>query len=123
MIPYSAIYEKEIDGKQELMNTSQLHSIIINGYSLLNMSHFFTVGSDEVRAWTIKKNSTAPKAASVIHTDFEKGFISAEVMAYKDFEALGTNGVEKLKKSFRKEGKDYIVQDGDIVHFKCKIVR
>ena len=59
----------------------------------------------------------------MIHTDFEKGFISAEVMAYKDFEALGPNGVEKLKKSFRKEGKDYIVQDGDIVHFKCKIVR
>lgn len=73
------------------------------------MNHFFTVGSDEVRAWTIKKNSTAPKAASVIHTDFEKGFISAEVMAYKDFEALGPSGVDKLKKNFRKEGKDYIV--------------
>ncbi|EAR95036.2 GTP-binding protein YchF (macronuclear) [Tetrahymena thermophila SB210] len=123
IIQYSGVYEKEIEDKPELLNTSQLKNIILNGYSLLNMCHFFTVGTDEVRAWTIKKNSTAPKAASVIHTDFEKGFISAEVLSYKEFEGFGSNGVEKLKKSFRKEGKDYIVQDGDIVHFKCKIVR
>lgn len=126
VMPYSAVYEKSLEDlpeDQRVGKKTELENIIHNGYSLLNMSHFFTVGTDEVRAWTIRKNSTAPKAASVIHTDFEKGFISAEVVTFKDFEALGANGPDKLKKLLRKEGKEYIVQDGEIVHFKCKIVR
>ncbi|EGR31062.1 hypothetical protein IMG5_118400 [Ichthyophthirius multifiliis] len=123
VIQYSACFEQEIQDKTEFQDKSQIPKIILNGYSLLNMHHFYTVGTDEVRAWTIRKNIVAPKAASAIHTDFEKGFISAEVISYKDFEKLGNQAFDKFAKKMNKQGKDYIVQDGDIIHFKCKIVK
>ena len=75
----------------------------------------------EVRAWTIRKGSTAPQAAGVIHTDFERGFIRAEVIAYNDFVELGGENACKDKGKMRLEGKEYIVQDGDIVHFRFNV--
>ena len=80
------------------------------------------MGHDEVRAWTIKHNTKGPQAAACIHTDFEKGFVSAEVLGYEDFMQIDElERVDKLKKAMQKQGKDYIVQDGDIINFKCKI--
>ncbi len=95
-----------------------LGQIIINGYSLLGLITFFTVGEQEARAWSVPQNSTAPVAAGVIHTDFEKHFIKAEVVGYSDFIACeGIAGSKEVGK-LRLEGKDYVVKDGDIVHFK-----
>lgn len=89
---------------------------------MLNLMYYFTVGDDEVRAWTIKKNMKAPQAASVIHTDFEKGFVSAEIIEYEKLvNIVAEKGLSGLKNKLRKEGKDYVVKDGDIVLFNCKI--
>tara|TARA_B100000287_G_scaffold435259_1_gene502701 strand:+ start:2245 stop:3330 length:1086 start_codon:yes stop_codon:yes gene_type:complete len=98
-----------------------LNKIILSGYKLLNLETFFTSGPKESRAWTIHKNSLAPKAAGVIHTDFEKGFIKAEVVSYEDF--INCNGESGARKNgkLRLEGKDYLVQDGDIIHFKFNV--
>lgn len=94
-----------------------LNRVIRGGYELLGLQTYFTAGVKEVRAWTIKKNSTAPRAAAAIHTDFEKGFIRAETMAYDDFiEYNGEAGCKQAGK-LRVEGKEYIVKDGDILHF------
>ncbi|MGR6872649.1 redox-regulated ATPase YchF [Pseudomonas sp. HK3] len=94
-----------------------LNRVIRGGYELLGLQTYFTAGVKEVRAWTIKKNSTAPKAAAAIHTDFEKGFIRAETMAYDDFiEYKGEAGCKQSGK-LRVEGKEYVVKDGDILHF------
>lgn len=94
-----------------------LNRVIRGGYELLGLQTYFTAGVKEVRAWTIKKGDTAPKAAAVIHTDFEKGFIRAETMAYDDFiEYKGEAGC-KANGKLRVEGKEYIVKDGDILHF------
>ncbi|KMT65056.1 redox-regulated ATPase YchF [Catenovulum maritimum] len=94
-----------------------LNRVIRAGYELLNLQTYFTAGVKEVRAWTIKVNSTAPQAAGKIHTDFEKGFIRAETIAYDDYiEHQGEQGAKNAGKS-RKEGKDYIVKDGDVMHF------
>jgi GTP-binding protein YchF len=94
-----------------------LNRVIRGGYELLGLQTYFTAGVKEVRAWTIKKNSTAPKAAAAIHTDFEKGFIRAETMAYDDFiEYKGEAGCKQAGK-LRVEGKEYVVKDGDILHF------
>jgi GTP-binding protein YchF len=94
-----------------------LNRVIRGGYELLGLQTYFTAGVKEVRAWTIKKNSTAPRAAAAIHTDFEKGFIRAETMAYDDFiEYKGEAGCKQAGK-LRVEGKEYIVKDGDILHF------
>lgn len=98
-----------------------LNRVIRGGYQLLDLETYFTAGVKEVRAWTIRKGSTAPQAAGVIHTDFERGFIRAEVIAYKDFvEFNGENGA-KEKGKMRLEGKEYIVQDGDVVHFRFNV--
>jgi len=78
---------------------------------------YFTAGVKEVRAWTIHKGDTAPQAAGVIHTDFERGFIRAQVIAYDDFVALGGEAKAKEAGKMRAEGKEYIVQDGDVIHF------
>ena len=95
--------------------------LIKNAYSLLNLQTYFTAGEKEVRAWTIKKGMTASQAAGVIHTDFEKGFIRAEIVAYQDFiENKGETGAKDAGK-WRLEGKDYIVQDGDIIHFRFNV--
>lgn len=98
-----------------------LNRLIRAAYQILGLQTYFTAGVKEVRAWTIRAGSTAPKAAGVIHTDFEKGFIRAEVIAYEDFVTL--RGEQKAKEAgkMRLEGKDYIVQDGDVMHFRFNV--
>jgi hypothetical protein len=103
------------------METSGLNRLIKAGYDLLGLSNYFTVGEKETRAWTIKKGATAPEAAGVIHTDFQKGFIRAEVVAYDDFVASGGETGAKDKGLWRLEGKEYIVQDGDCVNFRFNV--
>ncbi|EGC30695.1 hypothetical protein DICPUDRAFT_83396 [Dictyostelium purpureum] len=98
--------------------TSSISKIIKNGYHHLQLYHFFTCGKDEVRCWTIQKGTKAPQAAGTIHTDFEKGFIMAETMAYNDFFELKSESECKAKGKYRNEGKNYVVQDGDIIFFK-----
>jgi GTP-binding protein YchF len=95
--------------------------LIRTAYELLNLQTYFTAGEKEVRAWTIKRGSTAPQAAGVIHTDFEKGFIRAEVMAYEDFVDLGSENAVKDAGKLSVEGKEYIVKDGDIMHFRFNV--
>ncbi|MBU1669184.1 redox-regulated ATPase YchF [bacterium] len=100
---------------------SGLEQIIHKGFDKLGLMSYFTAGVKEVRAWTIRKNTTAPKAAAVIHNDFEKGFIRAEVIAYDDFIKFGgDNGAKEAGKN-RLEGKEYIVQDGDVMHFRFNV--
>ena len=98
-----------------------VNRLIRYAYSLLNLQTYFTAGVKEVRAWTIYKGMTAPQAASVIHTDFEKGFIRAEVMKYHDFTTLGSENAVKEAGKFKVEGKEYIVEDGDIMHFRTNV--
>jgi ribosome-binding ATPase len=95
-----------------------LNRLIAAGYHLLGLITYFTVGPKEARAWTIERGTVAPGAAGVIHTDFEKGFIRAETIAYSDFVALGGEAGAKEAGKMRLEGKDYTVQDGDIMHFR-----
>ena len=94
-----------------------VNRLIRSAYALLNLDTYFTAGKKEVRAWTIHKGSKAPQAAGVIHTDFEKGFIRAEVMKYNDFVTLGSESAVKDAGKFRVEGKEYEVEDGDVMHF------
>ncbi len=98
-----------------------LDRVIRCGYTLLGLQTYFTAGPKEVRAWTVKQGSKAPKAAGVIHTDFEKGFIRAEVTAYDDFIRLGGEQGAKEAGKFRLEGKEYIVQEGDVMHFRFNV--
>ena len=98
-----------------------VNRLIRSAYSLLKLETYFTVGVKEVRAWTINKGMTAPQAASVIHTDFEKGFIRAEVMKYEDFTTLGSENAVKDAGKFKVEGKEYIVEDGNILHFRFNV--
>ncbi|MFK5891672.1 MAG: redox-regulated ATPase YchF [Pseudomonadota bacterium] len=98
-----------------------LNRVIRAGYGLLTLQTYFTAGVKEVRAWTVQIGATAPKAAAVIHTDFERGFIRAEVIAYDDFISCGGEAGAKEKGKLRIEGKDYIVQDGDVLHFRFNV--
>lgn len=100
------------------LKESGLKKVIQAGYNLLGLQVYFTAGEIEARAWTVKKGATAPQAAGVIHTDFEKGFIKAEVASYEDFVAFNGWAGVKEKGKMRLEGKDYIVQDGDVMFFK-----
>jgi len=95
-----------------------LDRLIRAGYDLLSLITYFTVGPKETRAWTIDRGTKAPQAAGVIHTDFEKGFIRAQTIAYNDFVALGGEVAAKEAGKARDEGKEYVVQDGDILMFK-----
>ena len=95
--------------------------LIREAYSLLNQQTYFTAGEKEVRAWTIPVGATAPQAAGVIHTDFEKGFIRAEVIRFKDYKTLGSEVKVKEAGKMRVEGKDYVVQDGDVMHFRFNV--
>ena len=95
--------------------------IILAGYQALDLIHYFTCGPDEVKCWTVRKGSKAPKAAGVIHTDFERGFISAEVMKYDDLNRLGSEAEVKKAGLQRNEGKNYVVNDGDIIYFKFNV--
>jgi len=131
VVPICAAIEAEIsqlddDEKQEFLDDlgleePGLNRVVRAGYSLLNLATYFTAGVKEVRAWTISIGATAPQAAGVIHTDFEKGFIRAEVIAYQDFIAYkGEQGAKDAGK-WRLEGKDYIVKDGDVMHFRFNV--
>jgi GTP-binding protein YchF len=110
--------ERETFMKEIGLNKTGLNQLIKEGYDLLNLDTFFTSGPEESRAWTVKKNTSAPKAASVIHTDFEKNFIRAETVTCEDFVKFGS--AEKCKENgkLRIEGKDYIVKDGDVLYFR-----
>jgi hypothetical protein len=128
LIPISAKVEEELSGfseeeAKEFLNDlglkeTGLNQLIKAAYKLLNLITYFTAGPKEVRAWTVKNGSKAPKAAGVIHTDFEKGFIKAEVIFWKDFVKCGGEAQAKEKGLMRLEGKEYIVHDGDVMHFK-----
>ena len=100
---------------------SGLEQIIHKGFDKLGLMSYFTAGVKEVRSWTIRKNTTAPKAAAVIHNDFEKGFIRAEVISYEDFVNFGGEAKAKEAGKMRLEGKEYIVQDGDVMHFRFNV--
>jgi len=114
--------EERSEFLQELgMTEPGLDRVIRAGYQLLNLQTYFTAGVKEVRAWTVKVGATAPEAAGVIHTDFQKGFIRAEVIGYDDF--IKYNGEQGAKDAgrWRLEGKDYVVQDGDVIHFRFNV--
>ncbi len=118
--------EFEEEEKMEMLESlgvseSGLDQIIRKGFDKLGLMSYFTAGVKEVRAWTIRKNTTAPKAAAVIHNDFEKGFIRAEVISFEDF--VANNGEQGAKEAgkMRLEGKEYIVQDGDVMHFRFNV--
>ncbi|WP_273393706.1 DUF933 domain-containing protein, partial [Actinobacillus porcinus] len=114
--------DEKIEFLQDLgIEEPGLNRVIRAGYKLLNLQTYFTAGVKEVRAWTVSIGATAPKAAAVIHTDFERGFIRAEVIAYEDFiQFKGENGAKEAGK-WRLEGKEYIVQDGDVMHFRFNV--
>ncbi|MBM3171753.1 MAG: redox-regulated ATPase YchF [Bacteroidetes bacterium] len=95
--------------------------LILAAYRLLNLQTYFTAGEKEVRAWTIKKGMTAPQAAGVIHTDFERGFIRAEVIAFDDYSQYGSESAARDHGKLRVEGKEYIVADGDVMHFRFNV--
>lgn len=98
-----------------------VNKVIRAAYSLLNLQTYFTAGEKEVRAWTIQKGFTAPQSAGVIHTDFEKGFIRAEVIKYDDYQHYGSEQAVKEAGKMAVEGKEYIVQDGDVIHFRFNV--
>ncbi len=119
----ATLEEEEQEEYLELLGMDEpvLNKIILAGYKLLNLETFFTSGPKESRAWTIRKNSLAPQAAGVIHTDFERGFIKAEVISYEDFINCGGESGAKKDGKLRLEGKDYLVMDGDVIHFKFNV--
>ncbi|MDQ6618814.1 MAG: redox-regulated ATPase YchF [Pseudomonadota bacterium] len=131
VVPVCAALEAEIadlEGDDKLafltdlgLTEPGLDRVIHAGYKLLGLQTYFTAGPKEVRAWTIRVGDTAPQSAGVIHTDFEKGFIRAEVIAYDDF--LGCNGEQGAKEAgrMRVEGKEYVVRDGDVMHFRFNV--
>lgn len=113
--------EKEIFMAELNLTEPGLNRLIHAGYKLLNLETYFTAGVKEVRAWTIHVGDTAPQAAGVIHTDFEKGFIRAEVVSYDDFIRFNGESGAKEAGKWRLEGKEYIVQDGDVMHFRFNV--
>ena len=122
----SEIVQLDEDEKQEFLadlglEEPGLNRVVRAGYKLLGLETYFTAGEKEVRAWTIPQNATAPQAAGVIHTDFERGFIRAEVVSYDDFVANGGEQGAKEAGKLRSEGKEYIVKDGDVIHFRFNV--
>jgi len=122
----SEIAELEDEERDEFMadmgiEEPGLNRVINSGYALLHLQTYFTAGVKEVRAWTVKQNATAPQAAGVIHTDFEKGFIRAEVIAFDDFIEFNGEAGAKDAGKWRLEGKTYPVKDGDVVHFRFNV--
>jgi GTP-binding protein YchF len=103
------------------LHETGLARIIRSGYDLLHLITFFTVGPKEARAWTVEKGAKAPQAAGAIHSDFERGFIRAETIAYEDYIALGGEAGAKDAGKLRAEGKEYVVQDGDVLHFRFNV--
>ena len=136
MIPFSVEFEQELWDKREDVDAtkafldsvdgakSALPKMVVQGYKELNMIYYFTAGEKEVRCWTLYEGSLAPQAAGVIHSDFERGFIKAEVVAFDDFKALAKGkGMAEVKAAgkYRQEGKTYVVKDGDIIHFQFNV--
>ncbi|HZF66881.1 MAG TPA: redox-regulated ATPase YchF [Gemmatirosa sp.] len=131
VVPFSAKIESElaelpVEDRGEFLASLGLESagldrLIRAGYELLGLETYFTAGEQEVRAWTIHRGDTAPKAAGVIHTDFERGFIKADTVGYDDFVALGGWKGAREKGAVRSEGKEYVVQDGDVMLFKFNV--
>ena len=113
--------EKKLFLKEYDISETGLRVLINKAYSMLNLITFYTAGPKETRAWSIMNNSTAPTAAGKIHSDFQKGFIRAEIIDYSDYIELGSEEEVKNKGLIRSEGKDYIVKDGDIVHFRYNV--
>jgi ribosome-binding ATPase len=126
VVPFSELAELSAEERSEFLaslgiESAGLDRLIFAGYALLGLDTYFTAGEQEVRAWTIHKGDTAPKAAGVIHTDFEKGFIRAETVAYTDFVTLNGWKGAKEKGAVRSEGKEYVVQDGDVLLFRFNV--
>jgi len=131
VVPISAKVESEIaelEGEDKAMfleelgmSESGLNRLIHAAYKLLGLYTYFTAGVQEVRAWTIRKGMKAPQAAGVIHTDFERGFIRAEVVSFDDLADAGSMGVVRERGQLRLEGKDYVVRDGDVMHFRFNV--
>jgi GTP-binding protein YchF len=131
VVPVSAALEAQIadmpDEDKQLfledlgMDEPGLSRVIRAAYQLLGLQTYFTAGPKEVRAWTVRAGATAPQAAAVIHTDFERGFIRAEVASYDDFVACGGEQGAKERGKLRLEGKDYTVRDGDVIHFRFNV--
>ena len=131
VIPTSIKIEQEISLLNEVekieylellgIDEPVLNKIIFKGYEILDLQTFFTAGPQEIRAWTIKKNALAPNAAGVIHTDFERGFIKAEVISFDDYLLCNGELGSKEKGKLRLEGKEYHVKDGDVIHFKFNV--
>jgi hypothetical protein len=122
----SELVEMDEDSRTEFLvdlglTEPGLNTVIREAYTLLDLITYFTAGVKEVRAWTIHRGDTAPQAAGVIHTDFEKGFIRAETITYSDFVELGGEAKCKEAGKMRLEGKEYIVKDGDVMHFRFNV--
>jgi len=113
--------DRELFMEEYKMTEPALNKMIRAVYKLLNLTTYFTAGVQEVRAWTIQDGWKAPQAASVIHTDFEKGFIKAEVIAYKDYVQFGSEAAAREAGKLRIEGKEYLVKDGDVMHFRFNV--
>jgi ribosome-binding ATPase YchF (GTP1/OBG family) len=113
--------EREMFLSELGLEESGVNRLIKAAYKLLNLETFLTAGPQEVRAWTYRKGSKAPQCAGVIHTDFEKGFIRAEVIKYNDYVELGSESAVKEAGKMNIEGKEYVVQDGDIMHFRFNV--
>ncbi|KAI9443767.1 GTP-binding protein YchF [Russula earlei] len=113
--------DRELFMEEYNMKEPALNKLISKAYQLLNLQTYFTAGVQEVRAWTIQQGWKAPQAASVIHTDFEKGFIKAEVIAYEDFVKYGSEAACRDNGRLRIEGKEYLVHDGDVMHFRFNV--
>jgi len=114
----------EVERSEELTKigtASALPKIVVSGYSALNLIYYFTAGPMESRCWSIRKGTKAPQAAGVIHTDFERGFIMAETMRFEDLKELGNEAAVKAAGKYMQKGREYIVQDGDIIHFKFNV--
>ncbi|KAK9813327.1 hypothetical protein WJX73_000148 [Symbiochloris irregularis] len=130
IIPFSGAFESHIfdmpeDEKDKYCKenavTSALPKIITIGFKSIQLIYFFTAGEDEVKCWQIRKNSKAPQAAGAIHSDFERGFICAEVMTYQELHEAGTESAVKAAGKYRQQGKNYVVQDGDVIFFKFNV--
>lgn len=113
--------DKQMFMEEYKMTEPALNKLIRSVYKLLSLATYFTAGEQEVRAWTIHQGWKAPQAASVIHTDFEKGFIKAEVIAYNDYIQYGSESAARDNGKLRIEGKDYVVKDGDVMHFRFNV--
>lgn len=134
MLPFSAEFETEVlamagspdkeprdKAATELGAPTMIHKIVNVGYRTLQLIHYFTAGEDEVKCWTLRLGSKAPQAAGIIHTDFERGFICAEVMKFDDLDRCGSEAGVKDEGLYRQQGKEYEVLDGDIIFFKFNV--